>query len=166
MMATNRCAWIVAVVGLAPAAWMTDVLVRAHRTYRTRVAAEWRDRGEDALRRQDATEAVTDFRAAAQLAPHSVTIGLRLAAALASMNRLDDARREVSALREIDPTSGPVNLALARLAVNRRETASALAFYDAAIKGRWDENTPAERAIAERERQRVRVTIDRTPAQP
>jgi hypothetical protein len=68
MMATNRCAWIVAVVGLAPAAWMTDVLVRAHRTYRTRVAAE------DALRRQDATEAVTDFRAAAQLAPHSVTI--------------------------------------------------------------------------------------------
>jgi len=147
----DRRVLLIAVIGLVPAWIVTGALVQSHKTYRTHLAVEWSDRGEAALARRDLSGAIDDFRAAARLVPQSISTELRLAAVLVSAHRLDDAHRELAAVRDANPKDGSVNLALARVAVERHDTAAAISYYQAAINGTWAGDAFDERQAAERE---------------
>jgi tetratricopeptide (TPR) repeat protein len=114
-----------------------------HRTLH-RLADQWFASGEAALQAGQTATAVKYYRNALVYKPDDPTFQFHLAQALASAGREDEARAYMLSLLPESPGSGPINLALARVAVRQKSTSDAVRYYHSAIYGVWDAN-PLER---------------------
>jgi tetratricopeptide (TPR) repeat protein len=89
-------------------------------------------------------EAIAEFREALSTS-HSMESRLALGLALVNAGSLDEASIYLNeALRE-NPSSGPANLGLARIAVRQAKLDQAIAHYQRAVYGSWPEKTSERR---------------------
>lgn len=119
---------------------VTFLLFRSFEAHREELAKRWSERGRAALSTGHPAQAITSLRAALSYAPDEPDYQLLLAQALASAGHTDEATNYFLNLWEAKPGDGFINLQLARLARNRRETQQATDYYRAAIYGGWQTN--------------------------
>ena len=92
--------------------------------------------------------AAEDFRTALSYDAENEEYRLRLAQALLAANRLPEARAHLLSLWQEEPSSGEVNLTLARLFAKLNDPRSAIRYYNGAINGVWNEDPRNERIAA------------------
>jgi tetratricopeptide (TPR) repeat protein len=93
-------------------------------------------------------DAIAEFRTALEYARDDDNYQLSLAEALLGLNRTDEAYAYLINLWDRQPENGVVNLELARIAVEKKQTESALRFYHNAIYATWPGNQETERRKA------------------
>jgi len=96
-------------------------------------AAEWHERGHDALNDGEVGPAIEAFRRAVAKDRENKAYGVSLADALAIDGQSVQAERILLALRENEPEDPGINLDLARLAANRSDVPTALRYYQSAL---------------------------------
>ena len=116
---------------------LTYFFFSSFRVHRQILEARWYERGQKAVAAGHAADAVEDFRSALALSSGNLTYEMALARALAAAGRTDEAFAYYSTLREAKPGDGLLNLQLARLAVQKKNSAEAIAYYRAALNGDW-----------------------------
>jgi tetratricopeptide (TPR) repeat protein len=121
-----------------------------HRTVH-RLGDQWFAKGEAAMQAGRTSEAVADYRNGLVYKPDDDTFQFHLAIALAQAGRENEAQQYLLTLRTESPGSGPVNLALARVAVNLKDHADAISYYQNAIYGVWLNNPLSQRWDVRRE---------------
>lgn len=97
----------------------------------------WFDRGILDLKAQRFQNAVSDFRTALLYSRDEYSYELNLAEALIGLKRTDEAYAYLINLWDQEPENGLVNLELARIAANKKETEKALRYYHNAIYATW-----------------------------
>jgi tetratricopeptide (TPR) repeat protein len=147
--ATTRGATLPVVVVLVILFSVTAAMNGAyHATRQSRAEALYRSGLELAGAGKNA-QAVEEFRAALTYVHNDTQYRMALARSLIALGRWGEAESYLSELREDDPTSGPINLMLARIAVRDRRDPDAATFYQRAIYGLWPDH-PAENRTAVR----------------
>ncbi len=116
---------------------LTYFFFSSFRVHRQILEARWYERGQKAVVAGHAADAVEDFRSALALSSGNLTYEMALAQALAAAGRIDEAYAYYSTLREAKPGDGLLNLQLARLAAQKKNSAEAIAYYRAALNGDW-----------------------------
>jgi tetratricopeptide (TPR) repeat protein len=119
-----------------------------HATRRSRAEDRYRAGVQLAQKGQDA-QAAEDFRAALVYEHDDPKYRFALAKALISLGRWEEADSHLLELQQRDPTNGPINEMLARLAVRAGRYDEAVDDYNRAIYGYWAEQ-PEENRIATR----------------
>jgi tetratricopeptide (TPR) repeat protein len=114
-------------------------LSRAEASYRegVRLASAGRD-----------ADAAEDFRAALLYEHDSRRYRLALAQSLVALRRWNEAENYLLELRAADPSSGPINLMLARIAASDGRTNEAIDDYRRAVFGYWPDKPEANRVSA------------------
>lgn len=112
----------------------TAFIARQYHHTLHRYADGWFAKGEAALAAGQAKTAIDDYRNALVYKPEDPTFQFHLAQALAAAGQEDQAR---AYLLNLDPSSGPINLTLARIAVRQNNKADATRYYHLAIDGIW-----------------------------
>jgi tetratricopeptide (TPR) repeat protein len=138
---------VVAVVTLATmmTLFLTDHwLVGAYQSREVALAQKFYDAGSRQLTAGEPDAAVASFRTALLYSRDDVRYRLRLAEALISSGRYNEARSHLDTLLEEAPGNAAVNLDLARVSVKQGARNAALRFFHSAIYGQWGEN-PVER---------------------
>ncbi|MGE5323888.1 MAG: tetratricopeptide repeat protein [Actinomycetota bacterium] len=97
----------------------------------------WFSRGENDLQAGRIARAVVDFQAALTYSRDNYQYELRLAQALASLNRTEEARAYLLNLWQREPENGSVNLELARIYAGKGDVTQALRYYHNAIYAVW-----------------------------
>ena len=82
-------------------------------------------------------DAVDEYRKALLFLPDETDYRLALATTLLRTGRLDEAEAHLEQMLEDDPTNGRINLALARIAAQRRDLKSASDYYQRAVYEYW-----------------------------
>ncbi|MDE3166793.1 MAG: tetratricopeptide repeat protein [Acidobacteriota bacterium] len=125
-----------------------------HHTRRNRAEARYLEglRLAGAGRNQEAEE---DFRAALVYEHDDPKYRLALSQSLVSLGRWDEAGSHLLELQQGDPTNGPINQMLARIAVRAGRSAEAIQDYNRAIYGYWPEDGEQSRIAARMELIRV-----------
>ena len=124
---------------------VTTFAARVYHRKQEQFGAAWFERGEQALKRSRAAEAVEDFHNALAYSPDNDLYRLRLAEALMADRRPREARSHLLRLWEKEPGDGTTNLELARLAAMWGDTRQAVRYYHAAIYGVWLDEPTAHR---------------------
>jgi tetratricopeptide (TPR) repeat protein len=96
----------------------------------TKSAKPWKAPG-------DMAGAAEQYRKALLFLPDETTYRLALALALIQLGQLDEAQYYLGDLLADDPTSGIVNLMLARVAQKQRHTAQAIEYLQRSVYGFW-----------------------------
>lgn len=109
---------------------------RSHETAR-RDAAAWYRRGQQELERQNTRAAVAAFRRAVLKNREEKSHVLALADALVRERNTAAADRALRSIRELSPEDPVINLALARVAVERQDVVSAVRYYHNALYAPW-----------------------------
>jgi Flp pilus assembly protein TadD len=135
----------VLLVALVPTFAFTSFVTRLYHERERVLAAEWLQRGEQALAGGRAAEAVEDLRTAVTFSHEDPKYRLRLAEALVKANRLVEARAQLLTLLDLEPSSGIINLDLAQLVARSGDVAEAAHYYDAAVNGTWQDNAEEHR---------------------
>jgi len=112
---------------------------RYHKKVHT-LADQWSAKGDSAFHQGDAARALGDYRNALVYSPNNTVFQFRLAQALAAAGHGDEAQSYFLSLLSESPGSGPINLALARIAAGERATSDAIRYYHDAIYGVWESN--------------------------
>ncbi len=84
-------------------------------------------------------EAAKQYRDALLYSRDDPVYRLGLSRALFAAGRYSETENHLATVRIDDPTSGIVNLLLARLAVKKQQVNEAVSYYRTAIHGRWDD---------------------------
>lgn len=121
-----------------------------HRTVH-RLGDQWFATGEAATQTGQIAAAITDYRNALVYKPDDDTFQFHLALALARNGREDEAQSYLLSLLTESPGSGPINLALARIAVNINRSFDAIRYYHSAIYGVWNNDPLRQRWEVRRE---------------
>ncbi len=100
--------------------------------------------GNESMKASRYQEAVEQYRSALSIS-HSNKDRLALATALLKADRWNEAEIYFRELVRETPDSGPVNLGLGRIAVQRGEVQIAIDFYHKSIYGRWQDSPQADR---------------------
>jgi tetratricopeptide (TPR) repeat protein len=129
-----------AATSLLNGAYRRTRLSRAEARYRE--GLQWAAQGRD-------TDAAEDFRAALLYEHDDPRYRFALAQSLIALHRWTEAGNYLDELRAADPTSGPVNRMLARIADATGNRETAVEDYHRAIFGYWPE-LPEENRIATR----------------
>ncbi len=145
---TTRRAILVVLISMTILWTTTSFVVRAWKTGRYDRAEDHFQRGNRASRQGDNEEAAEQYRAALSFTPGDPKFRLALALALMDLGRLDEAEAHLGELREMDPTNGVVNLAMARIAVRQRKWDDAVLHYHRAIFGFWPDQPEQNRIQA------------------
>ena len=111
------------------------------------LARRWSMRGVDDLNAGRYAVAIPEFRTALVYARDDFNFRLGLAQALLGSHRTDEAYSYLVSLHSEHPENGLVNLELARIAVERNDTAEAVRDYHNAIYASW----PGDQEKQERE---------------
>lgn len=119
-----------------------------HGTRRSRAEARYRE-GTSLAQQGKNEQAAEDFRAALVYEHDDPKYRFALAKALISLGRWEEANSHLLELEQRDPTDGPINQMLARLATRAGRYDDAIDDYNRAIYGYWPEN-PDENRIATR----------------
>jgi Flp pilus assembly protein TadD len=102
------------------------------------LANRWLVRGEQAMRDGKPQAAIDALSSALAFAPSDRNTEIKLAEALASAGRLQEAAVYFNALLESQQGSGLINLQLARLAARQDNVSQAIEDYQRAIYGNWE----------------------------
>jgi tetratricopeptide (TPR) repeat protein len=124
---------------------LTSFLFRSFSSRQSQLAKQFAISGQQALSRGDAERAVSDLRTSLSYAPDDMTNRLLLAEALARSNHLEQARSYFLGLLDAQPADGFLNLQLARLARERKDSTAAIDYYRAAAVGNWSGDSLRER---------------------
>jgi tetratricopeptide (TPR) repeat protein len=117
---------------------VTLFLFRSFTAHRAELAHRWSERGREALNAGRPDQAIVALRTALSYAPDERPYELLLAQALGDAGHLDEAYNYFLGLWESEPGDGFINLRLARLASQKKETKTAVYYYHAAIYGTWE----------------------------
>jgi tetratricopeptide (TPR) repeat protein len=117
---------------------LTNYLYQSYASHQVELANRWLERGEQALRDGKPQAAIDALSSALAFAPSDRNTEIKLAEALASAGRLQEASVYFNALLESQQGSGLINLQLARLAARQRNVNQAIDDYQRAIYGNWE----------------------------
>ncbi len=129
-----------------------SALSRIYHAQQTSLGDRWFTRGTADLKGQHFERAVSEFRTALLYSRDNYEYQLNLADALIGLKRTSEAYAYLINLWEREPENGLVNLELARIAAQKKETDQALRYYHNAIYATW----PGDQEV---ERQNVRVEL-------
>ena len=118
--------------------FVTLLLFRSFEAHRAVLAQRWSDRALAALQANNPQQAITAYRAALSYDPENRQYEMKLAQALGSAGRTEEAYTYFLGLWESRPGDGFINLQLARLAATRRDAPAAINYYRASIYGIWE----------------------------
>ncbi len=117
---------------------LTNYLYQSYASHQVALAARWLQRGEQALRDNKPQAAVDALSSALAYAPGDRGTAIKLAEALASAGRIQEATVYFNALLESQQGSGVINLQLARLAARQGNEGLAIEDFQRAIYGNWE----------------------------
>jgi tetratricopeptide (TPR) repeat protein len=122
---------------------LTFLLFRSYSQHEKDLAARWLRRGDAALAAGQPQQAINALRSALAFQPDNRQTQIKLAEALASAGRIQEATAYFNTLWDKEPGSGIINLQLARLATRTvakhvDNARRALEYYHAAIYGTWE----------------------------
>jgi Flp pilus assembly protein TadD len=117
---------------------LTNYLYQSYASHQMALAARWLQRGEQALRDNKPQAAVDALSSALAYAPGDRDTAIKLAEALASAGRIQEATVYFNALLESQQGSGVINLQLARLAARQGNESQAIEDFQRAIYGNWE----------------------------
>jgi Tfp pilus assembly protein PilF len=132
---------------------VTTFLFHSFESHREDLGQRWSQRGQQAIQQGRPTEAITALRAALTYAPDDQSYQLLLAQALADAGRTDEATAYYQTFWDARPGDGNINLQLARLYRQTKNTNKAINFYRASIFGAWQGD-----AITRRREVRLELT--------
>jgi tetratricopeptide (TPR) repeat protein len=92
--------------------------------------------------------ALEEYRKALLFSPDNTQYRLSLATALLESNHLDEAQSHLEQLLQENPTSGPINLLLGRLAVQQHRLKEAIEYYQRGVYEYWPESQVQQRRQA------------------
>ena len=130
---------------------VTSILFRSFSARRLALGHQFAVSALQALGRGDADQAIRDLRLSLSYAPDETSNQLLLAEALAQAGHPEQARTYFLALLDEQPADGFLNLQLARLARQRKDTQAAIRYYRAAAVGNWNGDSMSERFHAQLE---------------
>ncbi len=143
--------------------FVTYALFHSFAAHQHLLEVRWRARGEAALAAGRPTVALNDLHSALAYAPDDRGLQIQLATALAATGRLQEAQVYFNTLLESEPGSGIINLQMARLAIQERNTQAAIDHYQAAIDGTWNGDAFARRRDIRLELARFLIAQKRFP---
>ncbi|HEX7088017.1 MAG TPA: tetratricopeptide repeat protein [Vicinamibacterales bacterium] len=143
--ATRRPLVVIVIVAIGLLAGATALLASMHAERRAALAQAHRDRGDALVARGELAAAVVEYRSALALARGHLETGRALALALLQLGRVGEAEAYLTDLLREDPTSGPLNLAMARVQALRDRHDPARGYYQRAIYGVWPDGAPNAR---------------------
>jgi Flp pilus assembly protein TadD len=117
---------------------LTNYLYQSYASHQVALAARWLQRGDQALRDNKPQAAIDALSSALAYAPNDRTTAIKLAEALASAGRVQEATVYFNALLESQQGSGVINLQLARLAARQGNESQAIDDFQKAIYGNWE----------------------------
>ncbi len=117
---------------------LTNYLYQSYASHQVELANRWLERGEQAMRDGKPQAAIDALSSALAFAPGDRNTEIKLAEALASAGRLQEAAVYFNALLESQQGSGLINLQLARLAARQDNVNQAIEDYQRAIYGNWE----------------------------
>src|ERR1700684_1638605 len=117
---------------------LTNYLYQSYASHQVSLANRWLDRGEQAMRDGKPQAAIDALSSALAFAPSDRNTEIKLAEALASAGRIQEASVYFNTLLESQQGSGLINLQLARLAARQGNTSQAIEDYQRAIYGNWE----------------------------
>jgi Tfp pilus assembly protein PilF len=124
---------------------VTSLLFRSFSARRAELGRQFAAGGQRALGQGDAERAIHDLRISLDYAPDATNNRLLLAEALAQAHHPEQARSYFQSLLDTQPADGFLNLQLARLARQKKDTQEALDYYRAAAGGNWNGDSRDER---------------------
>jgi Flp pilus assembly protein TadD len=117
---------------------LTNYLYQSYASHQVALAARWLQRGDQALRENKPQAAIDALSSALAYTPNDRGTAIKLAEALASAGRVQEATVYFNALLESQQGSGVINLQLARLAARQGNVDQAIEDYQKAIYGNWE----------------------------
>ncbi len=117
---------------------LTNYLYQSYASHQSALAVRWLTRGEQALRDSNPQAAINALSSALAYDPGNRNTEIKLAEALASAGRIQEAAVYFNTLLETQQGSGLINLQLARLAVRQGNKTDAVQDYQRAIYGNWE----------------------------
>jgi Flp pilus assembly protein TadD len=117
---------------------LTNYLYQSYASHQVSLAARWLQRGDQALRDNKPQAAIDALSSALAYAPNDRSTAIKLAEALASAGRVQEATVYFNALLESQQGSGVINLQLARLAARQGNEGQAIEDFQKAIYGNWE----------------------------
>jgi Flp pilus assembly protein TadD len=117
---------------------LTNYLYQSYASHQVSLAARWLQRGDQALRDNKPQVAIDALSSALAYAPNDRSTAIKLAEALASAGRIQEATVYFNALLESQQGSGVINLQLARLAARQGNESQAIDDFQRAIYGNWE----------------------------
>jgi tetratricopeptide (TPR) repeat protein len=123
-------------------------LSRTFHAQQESLGQRWFSRGVADLNARRFDAAASEFRAALRYSRDDYSYQLNLAEALTGLNRTSEAQAYFINLWDRQPEDGLVNLELARIAAQKKETEQAIRFYHNAIYATWPANEEVERRDA------------------
>jgi Flp pilus assembly protein TadD len=117
---------------------LTNYLYQSYASHQVALAARWLQRGDQALRDNKPQAAIDALRSALAYEPNDRSTAIKLAEALASAGRIQEATVYFNTLLESQQGSGVINLQLARLAARQGNADQAIQDYQRAIYGNWE----------------------------
>jgi tetratricopeptide (TPR) repeat protein len=127
---------------------LTAFASSAYHRQREALGTEHYDRGCALEQRGELDAALEEYRKALLFAPNKTEYRVSLATALLEAGRLGEAQAHLEALLQEDPTSGPINLLVARLAAKEHNLKRAVEYYQRGVYQYWPENQLAQRREA------------------
>ena len=117
---------------------LTNYLYQSYASHQVALANRWLERGEQALRDGKPQEAIDALSSALAYSPSQRSTEIKLAEALASAGRIQEATVYFNALLESEQGNGLINLQLARLTARQGNPNEAIGDYQKAIYGNWE----------------------------
>jgi tetratricopeptide (TPR) repeat protein len=117
---------------------LTNYLYRSYASHQVALANRWLQRGDQAMRENKPQAAIDALSSALAYEPSDRATAIKLAEALASAGRVQEATVYFNALLESQQGSGLINLQLARLAARQGNESQAIEDYQKAIYGSWE----------------------------
>ncbi|HTZ58903.1 MAG TPA: tetratricopeptide repeat protein [Acidobacteriaceae bacterium] len=117
---------------------LTNFLYQSYASHQVELANRWLQRGVQAMNNGKPQAAIDALSSALAFAPSDRDTEIKLAEALASAGRIQEATVYFNALLENQQGSGLINLQLARLAARQGNQAQAIEDYQKAIYGSWE----------------------------
>jgi tetratricopeptide (TPR) repeat protein len=116
----------------------TNYLYQSYASHQVKLADRWLQRGDQAMRDGKAQAAIDALSSALAFDPTQRNTEIKLAQALASAGRVQEATVYFNSLLESQQGSGVINLQLARLAARQGDETQAIDDYQKAIYGNWE----------------------------
>jgi Flp pilus assembly protein TadD len=117
---------------------LTNYLYQSYASHQATLGNRWLQRGEQALRDGKPQAAIDALSSALAFQPGQRSTAIKLAQALASAGRLQEATVYFNTLLESEQGSGLINLQLAQLAARQGNRNEAIQDYQKAIYGNWE----------------------------